>query len=433
MSRHSTIRISDPSVISRTGHRKRPHGSGLRVRHGLMLALVLGLIVWGELLPGAKWNIEHTMTLSGLPVQSMDLVVGQGMTHALAYGKFEGAEENRLAYLVSRDHGETFSEPVFIDQGSEEIISSQSNPIRLYAEGKQRVAVYQIRGEFPGNGPLRIAVSSDSGRHWISGIMPVREDPLSNENHPVIAGDDFGRIHLLWLDDRDEAGSTVGLRTAHSVDGGLTWQGEGTIDGATCTCCTPTLTKLPGSRLGLLYRDHAPKDMRLALFDPVENEWVQKPVVGGFGWFFEGCPHMGGSLQGVAADGITTLHSAVWTGQGDRIGIHYLQSTDFGQTWQRQKLLDTEGGDPELAAWGAQKLVIAYRRGLGVESRIMVTESEDGGQHWLPPTQLSAPGHRVDHPRLIAGSEGFQVLWTETDTQQQKRLATHFYAWNSSP
>lgn len=402
--------------------------TSLMVQTWFWILATVAMIYW--IGPALSRSGEQKLSLVGTPVKSIDLLQDGAMTYALVLGTLPGRDREGLAYLESDDRGQTFSVPSFIDLQGESVISNRANVVRLMQRGKQRIAVYQVKGRFPGNGPLRVAVSNDNGSHWVSGIQPVTGDPLENQGYPSIKMDEQGVAHLFWLDDRDEMGETVGLRTASSHDGGLTWQDERTLEPRVCTCCSVQATKLPDSHLAILYRDHAPKDMRLGLLDSEELHWSQMSRVGAYDWQFEGCPHMGGGLQGHWLRGDFMLHAAVWTGVNNRQGIHYLRSKDSGSSWSNDLLIDEAGSDPDLVTADGERIAIAYRQGIGSGGRIIVRVSDDAGLHWKSPRAYGSPGVRVESPKLIADATGFTVLWTETSEANTRRLRLHSVSWN---
>jgi len=364
--------------------------------------------------------------LAGLiSVQSFDVVPEGNRLHALVLGQFAKDAPRKLAYLESTDGGQGWSPPHFIESGPQPVISSRGNDVRLAVIGQQRVAVFQVKGEFPGNGPLSVAVSGDGGRHWQAGISPVAGDTLDNQSYPDIEMDGQGKLHLVWLDDREENGSTQGLRAAVSEDGGRHWTAEATIDDAVCTCCSTRLTPLPDQSLALLYRDHAPQDMRLALKRPAaHDDWAVADHVGRFGWQFEGCPHTGGGLTSVKAGDSFVLHAAIWTGEDRHTGLHYLRSGQDGKDWPHDQLIDANGGDPDIASLSPTQLAITYRCGQGKDARVAFVASRDGGQSWSAPRYLSSAESRSDRPRVVATAGGYRVFWTERLPQGEKRLAS---------
>ena len=48
---------------------------------------------------------------------------------------------------------------------------------------------------------------------------------------------------------------------------------------------------------------------------------------------------------------------------------------------------------------------------------VFFSESQDQGSNWSSPKQISKPGMRATHPRIVKTENGFLVLWTENDGQ----------------
>ena len=357
-------------------------------------------------------------------VRSFDVIAHGDQLQTLVLGQCQAHAPNRLAYVEAGAGGKHWKAPHFIDTAGAEPISSRGNDVQLAASGLRRVAVFQVKGEFPGNGPLMVAVSDDGGEHWQSGILPVSGDPLRNQAYPDVEIDADGTIHLVWLDDREEMGSSQGLRAALSRDGGRTWLAESTVDTDVCTCCSTRLNRLPDASLALLYRDHAPKDMRLAVNTAAEDRWQSTQTVGNFNWRVDACPHSSSGMTSVRDGDAVVMHAAIWTGEESQTGVHYLRSTPAGSAWPTRVLIDAQGGDPDIASGPDGRLAIVYRQGGSHQGRIAWVESSDGGGSWSAPRLLSPAGQRVDHPRVVPTPNGFSVFWTERPGEGAKRLAS---------
>lgn len=388
------------------------------------LALATSLLLGASAL--ALWLPAPSAPAFGgaLSVRSFDVVTAGDGLHTLVLGQFEADAVTRLAYVEAREGGKYWGRPQFIDTAGAEPISSRGNDVQLATSGRRRVAVFQVKGELPGNGPLMVAVSDDQGAHWHSGILPVSGDPQRNQAYPDVEIDADGTIHLVWLDDREENGSSQGLRAAISRDGGQSWQSESTVDTDVCTCCSTRLSRLPDASLALLYRDHAPKDMRLAMNSATEDRWQTTQTVGAFNWRVDACPHSSSGITSVRDGETVVMHAAIWTGEENQTGVHYLRSNPAGTAWPTQLLIDGAGGDPDIASGPTGQLAIVYRKGHGQQSRIALVESTDGGAHWSRPQLLSPVGQRVDHPRVVPTSDGFRVFWTERAGEKTKRMAS---------
>lgn len=425
MPRQITVRLVDVPV-SRGNRHGRPaaiYGGRRWVPLlGLMGSILMIAAILRSGIPGTAWILD------GMPVQSLELVASPEGVDALVFGRFKEEEPFRLAFLRSSNLGASFESPHFIETGSEEIISNRRNSIRLNVDGDRIIAVYAVRGPYPGYGPLRIAVSKDAGRTFISGIQPVKGDPLDNQSYPALIRDRHGVVHLFWLDDREEAGSSAGLRTARSMDDGLTWQDETTLDEKTCTCCDLAVSNLGNDDPGLLYRDENPRDMKLIEYQEPTDQWRVRSVVGDYNWQFEGCPHAGGALNRLGDQ----LDAVVWTGHEEHHGLHFLHSMDLGAHWQIDHLLDAEGTDPELGAFGRSNRVVAFRHGSGPNAGISVIESHDGGHTWLTPKIAGGVGLKSERPRVIADAGGYRVFWTEGNLTSGKRVQSYYQSWSQA-
>ncbi len=348
-------------------------------------------------------------------VRSFDVVAEGGKLHALLGGAFAQRGGDALAYAASADGGQTWSKPVFVSaEGEPGLLSRRGNDAQLAVQGSRMLAVWQAKGDIPGTGPLRIALSSDGGKTWQPGGSPATGDNTGNQSYPALAFDGTGAVHLAWLDDREENGNSQGLRYARSTDGGHRWLPEATLDPEVCTCCWNRLAVLPDASVAVLYRDNEPHDMRLALLKPRAERWQDTGAVGNFGWHFVGCPHCGGGLAAVKTRRGMALHSVVWTGRDAAPGLYYLGSGDSGHTWsQPLPVGDAASKEADIAALSADQSALAYTRVTQDGAAVYLRRSRDSGRHWSAPAELTAPGVDADHPQILATPKGLRVFWTE--------------------
>lgn len=356
-------------------------------------------------------------------IESLDVVADRAKLHLLLAGKQVGGGDAVVAYLSSDDRGATWTRPVRLDRaGDAPVISKRGNDVQIAVRGKTAVAVWQAQGEFPGSGPMVVAFSVDGGRHWRRGSNPASGDGTHNQSYMDVATDADGRVHLVWLDDREEHGNTQGLRYARSNDLGRHWQPETTIDHKVCTCCWTRLAMLGKGNPGVLYRDDSPHDMRLASHG--HGDWSDRSAVGGFGWHFTGCPHCGGGLTADTAANRRLLYGVVWTGKENVAGLYFLASRDLGKTWtQPFAISDGHGREADIAA-AANRLAIVFSHetddGMAVELR----ESRDRGATWSPPRVLSSADAEADHPRIVATGDDLRAFWTEKTADGGRIWAT---------
>jgi iron complex outermembrane receptor protein len=277
-----------------------------------------------------------------------------------------------------------------------------------------------------GAGELAISRSTDGGRTWTPGRSPSTYAGGGNSFADLLAGG-ASSFHVVWLDSRDGA---QGLRASRSVDGGVSWEENRTLDRRTCECCWNTLAGGSGGELFALYRDVAPRDMALVASADAGATWKRVGSVGDFGWGIDGCPHAGGGLARTAAGSM--LHALVWTGKEGVAGAYSLRSADGGRSWSEPLRLGGESArNVDLASRG-DVLYGVWEERIGGESRILAAQSSDHGETWSEPETLSRAGDRATHPKVVASSGAAVALWTESDGAGPARWSHRVLA-NATP
>lgn len=342
----------------------------------------------------------------------MDVYTEGSTLHMALVGKVSGKDGNSIAYLVSKDAGRSWSEPVIVNHAEDgAVMSRRGNEAQVAALGRRILVAWRRGGgELPDAGPIVTAYSEDGGKTWHGGGQSALGDATENQSYPDLAVDAKGRFHVVWLDDREERGNTQGLRYARSEDGGRHWLGEATLDPQVCTCCWNRLVALPGHGLAVLYRDDEPHDMRLAR-QVGKRPWRSLSAVGAFDWRFNGCPHCGG---GIAAGPGQRLHGVVWSGKDGAEGLYYLNSQDLGGHWSPPlRVGDQRSRESDVAALADGRVGVVFAGPWGQGEGVQLIESDDQGKTWSNPKLLSAEGAAADHPRILATPKGFRVFWTE--------------------
>ncbi len=340
---------------------------------------------------------------------SFDVYVDKQVVHAAFVALPSGSKQAYIGYLHSEDGGLHWSQPTPLSQQFNQAVESKiGNDIQIAAADDKLLVVWQTTGEIPGMGPLFTVYSNDAGKTWQQGAKPTGSD--ADQSHQELLADADGRFHAVWLDDRDENGYQ-GVRYARTSDVGQHWELAQTIDDSSCSCCWNRLALGSDGKLNLLYRDMLPRDMALAQSQDSGLSWQRIGTVGAFNWKFDGCPHNGGGLT-YAADG--ALHSLVWTGAENQVGLYHMQSSDSGQHWTTpQRLGEASAAFHSDIAAGASRLVVVWDA-LGPEgSKVFVSESLDNGGHWSAARQLSSATGSATFPRIVATSTGLLALWLE--------------------
>jgi hypothetical protein len=270
---------------------------------------------------------------------------------------------------------------------------------------------------------MQAARSDDGGKTWKTSETPP--DWAKGPHGFIDMTADEHAMHTVWLDSRSgssEVKASQGLRYAQSVDGGLSWQTNKTLDELTCSCCWNTVkTDFKGNPY-VLYRDKQPSDLSIGVIQ--QQKWQRLNHVGAFNWQFDGCPHIGGGFDFQNTAGQKRLHAVVGTGHQEHLGIHYLYSDDAGKSWSKTLQLGNESAiHADIAAHDNGRVVAVWDTMGENGLTIFVAESQDRGASWSTPKQISKMSYRATHPRVVKTKDGFLALWTESDGKEQ-RMAT---------
>ncbi|MDX8127164.1 sialidase family protein [Methylomonas sp. OY6] len=361
--------------------------------------------------PALSVNPSSPIDTRLLPVQNLVSfdVYGDGQTvYAVFVATLNASKQPYIGYLHSEDGGLHWSQPSALSaQFNQPVEAKIGNDIQIAAAGDKLLIVWQTTGELPGMGPLFTIYSNDAGKTWQQGVKPTGSD--ADQSHHELLADQEGRFHAVWLDDRDENGYQ-GVRYARSSDVGKSWELAQTIDDSSCSCCWNRMILGADGKLNTLYRDMKPRDMALAQSADGGASWQRLSTVGEFNWIFDGCPHNGGGLA-VAGDG--SLHSLVWTGAENQVGLYHMQSADGGKSWTPPQRLGEAGAFHADIVFGAGRLVAVWDA-LGPEgSKVFVSESVDNGEHWSASKLLSSANTSATFPRIVATPTGLLAMWLE--------------------
>jgi hypothetical protein len=351
-------------------------------------------------------------------IGSFDVYLDRQTVHAVFTAASSTAKLPLIGYLHSEDGGQHWSEPQLLSTTFSLPVESKSgNDIQIAASGKSLLALWQTTGEMPGMGPLLMIFSQDGGKTWQKGANPTGSD--TDQSHPDLAADPEGRFHLVWLDDREENGYQ-GLRYARTSDVGQSWELAHTIDTSTCSCCWNRIVVSADKLINVLYRDMQPRDMALAQSSDAGASWRRQSTVGEFNWQFDGCPHNGG---GLTQAGNGDLHSLVWTGAENRVGLYHLQSADGGKNWPQPQAFGagTTGFHSDIAALDANRLAAVWDASGPEGSSVYLAMSTNNGGDWSAAQQISSPGVSAAFPRIIATDSGWLALWTEQKSKNSKQ------------
>jgi hypothetical protein len=368
-----------------------------------------------------KKHRRHTLPEG---VISADIVNYDNRLHLLTGKNKQGNKS--LWYQYSIDGGENWSvEESVLNDENISVKMTRGNDAQIAAQGKNIVITWTQHDKSARfhAGAMLAARSTDEGESWQYSEIPP--DWKQGPHGFIDMAADKNAMHAVWLDSRSgrsDINASQGLRHARSIDGGLSWQKNNTLDQLTCSCCWNTI-KTNADKAYVLYRDKQPSDLSIGVINS-QQQWHRLNHVGAFNWQFDGCPHIGGGLDFQTTANKTRLHAVVGTGHQEHLGIHYLYSDDAGKNWSASKQLGDESAiHADIAAHNNGRVVAVWDM-MGEEGlAIFMAESKDQGVNWSEPKQISKKGLRATHPRIVKTESGFLSLWTENNGHLQS-LAT---------
>jgi len=358
-------------------------------------------------------------------VISADIVNVNNRLHLLTGKHTQGKKS--LWYQYSTDGGNSWStENKILNDDNIAAKIVRGNDAQITAQGSNIVVSwtkYDKAARFHA-GAMLAARSTDGGKTWQYSDTPPdwKQGP---HGYIDMTADNYA-MHTVWLDSRNGASgvnASQGLRYARSIDGGLSWQANNTLDEITCSCCWNTIKADTKGNTYVLYRDKQPSDLSIGVIDK-KQQWQNLNHVGAFDWQFDGCPHIGGGLDFQTTADKTRQHAVVGTGHPEHLGIHYLYSDNTGKHWSTPKQLGNESAiHADIAAHDNGRVVAIWDM-MGEDGlAVFFAESKDQGIHWSETEQISKTGMRATHPRIVKTKNGFLTLWTENNGHIQT-LAT---------
>lgn len=321
----------------------------------------------------------------------------------------------------STDAGKTFSEAVTVNRQSE-LISADGEARPQIAVVGQRVYLSWTQAlPQPFAGHVRFSVSEDGGQTF-SEPVTVNDDsrPITHRFNAMLA--DAGGVTLAWIDKRDGTGNPdyrgAAIFTARSTDGGRSFDTNRKLADHSCECCRLGMATDSDGTPIVFWRQIFGKNVRdfaLARLDePLRR-------VSEDGWEIDACPHHGGAL---AIDSEGSRHIVWFTGAEKSPGLHYRRID--GEMMSRPLgfgNLDAQSGHPQVVVVG-RKVVLVWREFDGKFNHIRLMTSRDRGQTWSAPTSLGRTAGAADDPLLLTDRGTPWLLWNTTaDGLKRSRIS----------
>jgi hypothetical protein len=324
----------------------------------------------------------------------------------------------------STDLGKTFSVPIRINSKSQRIkVSGENRPgIAIDRSGKIYVT-FAAEGTQPAT--QYFSMSTDNGRSFSTPIPLSDKAAEANSYQGRLALSPSGKVYIFWLDERERTdwkrpGNAIYF-TIVDGEGGVNFVNR-KLSGTLCECCRIAAAfdneSLPVLFARFIYpgdiRDHGL--LRIPAGDEAPLSWR----VTFDQWQFNGCPEHGPAIS-IGND--NRYHIAWFTLGGIRQGLFYAYSSDRGQHFSTPLPIGAPKrmpGHPDVMALG-KNVTLTWTEFDGDKTYLlMIMQSSDGGDTWLPPKSIAESKTSMDFPFLLAGAQGVFVSWNSK--QEDSRL-----------
>lgn len=324
----------------------------------------------------------------------------------------------------SDDLGESYSEPVKVNQEAENIsTNSESRPnIAIANNGNVYVSYAQnLEKRFSGN--VRFSRSIDGGESFSAPITVNDNLEMIGHSFPVLAVNQQNHVYVVWLDSRDkvadkrlnsEADGFIGSSVYYALsdDNGLSFQANVKIQDHSCQCCRISVALDQHDLPVVLWRHIYGEDTR----DHGMVRFVSKTKLSGLlratndDWHVNACPHHGPSLS---IDNQNNYHM-VWFTQGEaRKGSFYAYSLNEGEDFSTPVQLGSASmpaQHPHVLAAG-KNVYVVWKSFNGVKTVLNGLKSLDRGLTWQPRYEIATTGDASDHGFLSFKDGQVFVSW----------------------
>ena len=281
---------------------------------------------------------------------------------------------------------------------------------------------------------LYLSSSRDHGQTF-SAPVKVNDDtkPAVHGMHSLAVGDD-SRIYVAWLDERNIApmkdmgmdAKTAGhhvesnreLFMSLSADGGRTFTSNRQVAKDVCPCCKTTLAVGPEGRVYFGWRQVLPGDFRhiaVASSSDGGSTFSQAVIVSDDQWSLKGCPVSGAALSAARNGTLRVLWYA--GGEKGESGVYWSESENGGQSFSPRQLLaatKARGTPVLLNDQGGNAIGVWEASENGVAELFVARLSAN--------TQITRDQHSVgtgELPAAAATSDRFFIVNLKSDGEQQ--------------
>lgn len=326
--------------------------------------------------------------------------------------------EARLTLRTSADDGASWSAARVLDTGGDRVAADgEARPKLAFGPGGVVVIAYTTPLAKPYTGNIRMLRSGDGGQTFTPPLTVHRDRQVITHRFESIAFDGDGRLHVVWVDKRDQQLGTQqgqayrGAAIYHNVssDGGRSFGVDRKLADYSCECCRIALAPTPDGRVAALWRHVFAPNIRDHAFAVLgDGSSRAQPVRATFdNWAIDACPHHGPGLAPAAGGG----YHAVWFGEkAGEAQVRYGRLDQSGAPASEPVVLPDERAEHADVISAGSKVAIAWRSFDGSATHLKAWVSDDDGRHFTL-RQLVRTEVLADNPLLLRKGAQLFVIW----------------------
>ena len=372
---------------------------------------------------------------------------------AIAVWRISDGSNDRVQVSSSQSNGRVWSTPIFLSEIGQDAISPK---VALNTKGKAVVVWTNDSSKV-----IQATFSQNGGKTWKFPAISISEtgQPVYA---PKVTINENDKAIIIWR--RLDASSITRVQVASSQDGGATWALPMTLSDPAYNTYTPHVTmNVNGKNAIAVWRisDGSNDRIQAVLSDDNGKSWSAPFYLSELGkdaatpqaainddsivviWReFDGSndiikttssqnngntwsipipiSHAGYNARNNQLSMNAKKVVAIWKqhdGVNDRVQVS--SSRDGGISWSAPIFLSEEGENaaiPQISVNACDEAIAIWKQYDGVNDRIQASSSRDGGISWSIPIFLSAAEEDADDPFIVTNAEGNGIaIWSRFD------------------
>lgn len=397
--------------------------SRTRISGELLFAMLLGLAC----ISGSALAAEcESLAQAGEQSKATSVSVHCGNTPSATFDAdgllWVAYVENEHVWVSqSADLGKTYSEPVSVNQDSEDAEHNGENRPKIIVDDNGFIYVSWTRKTSPRfTGEIRFSRSTDGGKSFETPRIINDDELFTGHRFESLFLTESGHLYITWIDKRDLVASTekgedyVGAAVYYSVsdDRGESFSANYRVANNSCECCRIAIAPRGPENIAILWRQVFGADVRdhaIAVLTP-GGEMLESHRASYDEWHIDACPHHGPTM---VQSSISGDYHMSWFTNGDlHQGIYYARySFEDNMPQDVYQVDSTAGAGHAFLAEYEETLYLIWKGFDGSQSMIQLIESVDDGKSWSTTKTLMTTAAGSDHPLIVTASDGLYLSW----------------------